>query len=76
MRYCGWKLQCEEAKVVQRVTHILEGKKESLTKSEKGNVMEGKETLVEGKKKSSVMGENDFGGMEKKSLELGGGEEG
>ena len=32
-------------------------KKRSLAESEKGNVMEGKETLVEEEKKSSVVGE-------------------
>ena len=42
-------------KVVQREIHILEGKKRSWAESEKGNVMEGMETLVEGKKKNSVV---------------------
>ena len=46
----------EEAKVVQRATHILAGKKGSLAASKKGNVMERAEILVAGKKKSSVVG--------------------
>ena len=54
----------EEAKVVQRETHILEGKMRSLAESEKGNAMEGKEkskvvedlvSLVEREKESLVM---------------------
>ena len=58
MKVLRRKLQLSaEAKIVQRETHILEGKKRSLAESEKRNVMEGKETLVEGKKKSSVVWE-------------------
>ena len=72
----------EEVKVVQRETHILEGKKRSLAVSEKGNMIEGEETLVEGKKEGSVGGSGEFGGEGKgkfgdgEEVELCGGEEG
>ena len=52
----GRKLQLsEEAKVIQRETHMLEEKKISLEESAKVNMMEGNETLVKGKKKAQSL---------------------